>query len=139
MIDKWKNKSIWGEFMKDDELFQLTMNLLSFNHDLLHKFEETRKSGVEGDFYKEIKPFSDQLHENLKVWGERAIVWVRYCRPKNLHVNQVESVMDQLEMISVQAFFPQTSRTRFMNTVHSVEYVLKMLLYELEKDYSDTE
>jgi hypothetical protein len=124
--------------MEEDELFQITKKLLSFNHDLLQKFEDTKESGVAGDFYQEIKPFSEQLNESLKVWSEGAKLWIRNCRPKNLHVNQIESVMEQLEMISVQAFFPQTSRTHFLNTVHSVEYVLKKLVSEIEKECKDT-
>ena len=124
--------------MKEDELYQLTKKLLSFNHELLQKFEETKESGVEGDFYQEIKPFSEQLNESLKIWSERAKQWIRNCRPKNLHVNQIESVVEQLEMISVQAFFPQTSRAHFLNTVHSVEYVLKKLVSEIEKECKDT-
>ena len=124
--------------MEEDELFQITKKLLSFNHDLLQKFEETKESGVEGDFYQEIKPFSEQLNESLKIWSEGAKFWIRNCRPKNLHVNQIESVVEQLEMISVQAFFPQTSRAHFLNTVHSVEYVLKKLVSEIEKECKDT-
>lgn len=125
--------------MQDEELVKITNKLLSFNHDLLQKFKETKESGVEGDFYQEIKPFSDQLNETLKIWGERAKLWIRNGRPKNLHVKQIESVMEQFEMISVQAFFPQTSRTHFLNTVHSVEYVLKSLLSEIERECENTE
>jgi hypothetical protein len=121
------------ERMKNTEIYLLTKKLLSFNHEIMQKFEETKESGMEGDFYREIKPFSDLIKGSLENWSEKAIIWIRDFHPKNLHAKQIESVIDQLEMISVQAFFPQTSRARFVNTANSVEYVLKTLLLEIEK------
>ena len=120
--------------MQDQELIDLTEKLLGCNEEIMQKFEETKQTEIAGDFYREVKPFVDRVKEIMDQWEEKVIAWITNCRPRNLHVNQIESVKEQLEMIAVQAFFPQTSRTRFLNTVHSVDYVLKTILLEIEKD-----
>jgi Bacterial domain of unknown function (DUF1798) len=121
--------------MKNQELIYLTKKLLGYHNEILKKFEETKDTGVEGDFFQEVKPFSNQVKDIMDRWKVEVTAWIGIRHPRNIHVQQVESVVEQLEMIAVQAFFVQTSRTRFLNTANSVEYVLTAILLEAENDH----
>lgn len=84
-------------------------------------------SGEKGDFFTQVKPFADEVKEVVDHWRKESAAWIKENRPKNLHATQIESAAEQMEMISVQAFFPETSRTRFINYLQSVRYVLTVL------------
>ena len=127
-----------GGRMKNQELVYLTKKLLGYHKDILKKFEETRETGREGDFFQEVMPFSDQVKDTMDRWKKEVLIWIGIRQPRNIHVQQIESVIEQLEMIAIQAFFVQTSRTRFINTASSVEYVLTAVLLEAESDHKES-
>ncbi|MCQ6273918.1 YppE family protein [Bacillus sp. V3B] len=120
--------------MKNQELIYLTKKLLGYHGEILKKFEATKEAKIEGDFFQEVRPFSNEVKDIMDQWLVEVIAWINTCRPRNIHAQQMDSVVEQLGMIAVQAFFPQTSRTRFINTAQSVEYVLTAVLLETEKD-----
>lgn len=113
-------------------LLTLTKKLLDYMEFISKKYDEVKISGVRGDFFTEVKPFADEVKEINDKWAELAASWIELNRPKNLHVKQIESSTEQIEMLSVQAFFPETSKTRFVNYVQSVRFVLTSLIAQLE-------
>lgn len=121
-----------GGRMKNQELIYLTKKLLGYHSEIMKKFEETKEIRIEGDFFQEVMPFSNQVKDTMDLWKREVMTWITNRRPKNIHAQQIDSTIEQLEMITVQAFFPQTSRTRFIHTAHSVEYVLTAVLFEIE-------
>ena len=103
------------------------------NTERAHKrFELSKQEGVRGDFHTEIKPFADEVKETALQWKEAATKWVNENKPKNLHTNQIETAADYLEVISVQAFFPETSKKRFLDQVQSVDYILQSMILAIE-------
>jgi hypothetical protein len=114
-------------------LKQLTSELLEMNGEVLRIYKETRERGEEGDFYKEVKPFADQAKEKIDHWQEMALKWMKEERPKNLHPSQIINTAENLEMISIQAFFPKASYSRFISHSQSVHYVLKTALDQLSE------
>lgn len=124
--------------MNNQELIYLTKKLLGYYDEILSKFEETKETEIEGDFFQEVMPFSNQVKDIMDRWKEAVLAWIITWHPKNIHVQQIDSIREHMEMIAVQAFFPQTSRTRFMNTAHSVEYVLTAVLHELENNHLES-
>ncbi|MDP4171571.1 MAG: YppE family protein [Bacillota bacterium] len=114
-------------------LIELTENLLFFTRDMKKQFDQTRENGKDGDFFTEVKPFSDKVKEINDQWMVEAIQWVKEEKPKNFHSNQIDSAYEQIEQISIQSFFVKTSKSRFIQTSTSIEYVLNLILSYAEK------
>lgn len=118
------------------ELISLTNELLNYISDMSERYEMARESGKPGDFYKEVKPFADEVKRINDLWKNKATDWIHANRPKNLFVQQVESTYEHIGTVSVQAFFPETSKTRFINLISSSKYVLNQLLGALKEEMS---
>jgi hypothetical protein len=114
--------------------FLLTEKLLTINEELSLRFEETKSAGKEPDFYVEVVPYTNEVKKWNDEWLDIAIKWLDEKRPKHIHLNQITSTHDHLEQISVQAFFPSTSRKRFIDSNRAVEYVLKSILLEANNE-----
>ncbi|MGG7617979.1 YppE family protein [Robertmurraya sp. GLU-23] len=108
-------------------LEQLNERLYGYTKEIEDTFLSVKMSGEKGDFFTQVKPFADEVKEVVDHWRKESVAWIGENRPKNLHIAQIESAAEQMEMISVQAFFPETSRTRFINYLQSVRYVLTVL------------
>jgi len=97
-------------------------------------FEETKQSGVEGDFYQTVKPFVDEVHLFLDEWEKEVTDWVRSERPKNIFIPNILAAKENFKEIVVQAFYPKTSYKRFKEHVHSIHYILEKVLFEVNKN-----
>lgn len=116
-----------------NDIIELSETLLEKVEESHKRFQLSKETGVRGDFHTEVKPFADKVKGAADSWRESASRWVRENEPKNLHVNQIETAADYLEVISVQAFFPETSKKRFLDQIQSVEYILNSLIFAIEK------
>ncbi|MBS8264649.1 DUF1798 family protein [Mesobacillus boroniphilus] len=116
----------------ENNILTLSKKLL-VNVETAHKrFQHSKEEGVRGDFHTEVKPFADEVKLAADAWREIAAQWVKSNRPKNLHANQIETAADYLEVISVQAFFPETSKKRFLDQLQSVEFILNSMIIAVE-------
>lgn len=115
-----------------DRLYSLTLELLDYTDRFSEKFESTKISQMKGDFFTEVKPFADKVRGLNEEWRELAVTWISENRPKHLHEKQIDSSSEQIDLLSVQAFYPDTSRTRFINYLQSVRYILNTLIQRLE-------
>ncbi|KOP83201.1 YppE family protein [Cytobacillus solani] len=119
--------------MKDyKELLQLTQKLLSYVDTLSLKYIQVRETGESGDFFGEVKPFADEVKEVNDEWKKQAYEWIKDVGPKNLYHQQIDSASEHIETISVQAFFPNTSRSRFNDVVASAKFILTSIIHEIE-------
>ncbi|WP_102274791.1 YppE family protein [Cytobacillus massiliigabonensis] len=119
--------------MKDYyELLQLTKKLLSYADTLLMKYLEVRETGKSGDFFGEVKPFADEVKEVNDAWKKEAYEWIKDVRPKNIYNQQIDSAYEHIETISVQAFFPNTSRSRFNDVIASAKFILTTIIHGIE-------
>lgn len=114
-------------------LINLNERLYEYTRDIENKFLSVKLSGEKGDFLTEVKPFADEVQVISEHWKKEATAWITKNRPRNLHESQIDSAAEQIEMISVQSFFPETSRTRFINYLQSVRFVLTLLRANLDK------
>ncbi|WP_391559029.1 YppE family protein [Robertmurraya sp.] len=114
-------------------LGHLNERLYEYTKEIEDTFLSVKMSGEKGDFFTKVKPFADEVKEVVDRWKMESASWIEENRPKNLHATQIESAAEQMEMISVQAFFPETSRTRFINYLQSVRYVLTILRANINK------
>lgn len=111
--------------MAHDRLLELTEKLLKDLAFLRRKFEEVRTTGEKGDFFKDVKPFADEIDGRKEEWKSLVLRWLKEMKPANLHENQIVSVCEQIETLSVQAFYPETSRKRFLDSYRSALYILQ--------------
>lgn len=114
------------------EIKALSIELLEELSTMLESYHSRRETGIKGDFFTEVKPYADSLNAKVGKWRVLSIKWVEEVKPKHLHTAQIQSAADQLEQLSVQAFFPETSLSRFTQTSQSVKYILNQIL-ELTK------
>jgi hypothetical protein len=121
----------------EKELVNKTTRLLSYIEKALHRFEQAKSSGEKGDFYKEVKPFADTVKEEVEIWRIEASDWLSNHPHRNLHARQILSTAENIEMVSIQAFFPETSRKRFIGHIQSIDFVLKSLLKVLERSLEE--
>ncbi|TCN23084.1 YppE family protein [Mesobacillus foraminis] len=121
----------------EKELMIKTKRLLSYNEKALLRFEQAKASGEKGDFYKEVKPFADNVKEEAEIWRKEASDWLMKHPQRNLHTRQILSAAENIEMVSIQAFFPETSRKRFIGHIQSIEFVLNSFLKALERIIED--
>lgn len=122
--------------MEYGQLKEMTSGLLECNRRAAESFQRCRATGKQGDFYTEVKPFADKVKALSEEWEPKAVKWVTDIRPKNLHPLQIKNTAENLQMVSIRAFFPDTSIKRFKSHIQSIEYVLERILEEIEKSKS---
>ncbi|MBS4176599.1 YppE family protein [Lederbergia citrea] len=118
--------------METEELRQLTSKLLNYNQEAYNSFIQCRETGEKGDFYTEVKPFADNVKYCCDEWEPAASAWVIANKPKNLYPMQIKNTAENMQMVSVRAFFPETSLKKFNSHIQSIDFVLRHLLDELE-------
>ncbi|GAA0347970.1 hypothetical protein GCM10008967_42870 [Bacillus carboniphilus] len=111
----------------EQKLLKLTDELIQNTETIKATFAEVKQANEKRDFYKEVKPFADQVKILLDEWEPLAIKWLKEHSVKNVHPQQIAHTTENLDMISIQCFFPETSLKRFRHYAESVEYVLKSL------------
>jgi hypothetical protein len=81
-----------------------------------------------------VKPFCDRVKAVCDEWLPLAGEWVDAHHPKHLHAIQLQHTAENLQMVSVRAFYPESSRKQMINHLHSVDYVLRRLEEELQNE-----
>ncbi|MEH7093427.1 YppE family protein [Neobacillus vireti] len=115
-----------------DEILELTEKLLHYNEQFLKIYREGRETELTHDFYNEIKPFADEVKEINDKWNRAMKKWLPTANTLHLHLKQIDTTSAHIEQISVQSFFPETSKSRFLNTQRSVEFVLAEVIKEVK-------
>lgn len=116
-----------------ERIVALAEKLLQYNRLFLNYYKEVRQEQKAKDFYQTVKPFADEVKSVNDAWKIDMTLWLKENSPKRLNMNQVNSTSDQIEQLSVQAFFPQTSKSRFLNTQRTIEFFLTEVLLELSQ------
>jgi hypothetical protein len=116
-----------------EEILQLTKKLQNYNHLFMKYYEEAREKGITHDFHEVIKPFANEVKGVMDEWSTLMKNWLQNNPQKHLHFKQIDTTSEHIEQLSIQAFFPKTSRSRFLNANRTVEYFLLEIIKELEK------
>ncbi|MFD2445817.1 YppE family protein [Bacillus sp. CGMCC 1.16607] len=116
----------------EKQLFITTNKLLNLIEKGKEHFEKAKTSGKEGDFFTEVKPFSDIVKITADEWLDVAIRWIQIRNPKYINQKQLETTYDHLEKISIQSFYPNTSRKIFLSSIQSSQFVLQSIIQFLE-------
>jgi len=115
-----------------DEILELTEKLLHYNELFLKNYRKGRETGITHDFYNEIKPFADEVKEINDKWNRAMKKWLPTANTLHLHLTQIDTTSAHIDQISVQSFFPETSKSRFLNMQRSVEFVLAEVIKEVK-------
>jgi hypothetical protein len=124
--------------VQENSLLRMTEMLLEYVEISDSRYKKVKESGEKGDFYNEVKPFADEVKSINDRWKEEARKWISIHKPRNLYSQQIDSAAEHIEMVSIQSFFPDASRTRFINYVNSAVYVLKQLIILLREEKKGT-
>ncbi|MGE7694266.1 YppE family protein [Lysinibacillus sp. NPDC094177] len=118
-------------------LIQQTSELIDECEKCVVRFWQMREEDRTPDFFAEVKPHADVIHQLLKEWQLEANIWIQKNRPKYMHTQQIASAVESMEQFVVQSFYKETSKKRFLDAIHSVSYTLKIferLVKEIETD-----
>lgn len=118
--------------MESGSLKEQTKELLSYLEEIETIFRDVKEKGEGKDFFTVVKPYAEKVSKRLDEWKKEGQEWIRRESPQNFHQKQIEAVYDQLELLSVQAFYPTTSKKRFFDYYRTVRYNLLTLIELLE-------
>jgi hypothetical protein len=116
-----------------EEIMNLTKRLLNYNHSFMDYYLDARENGTSHDFHEVIKPFANEVKTVAQKWGSLMQSWLVNNPQKHLHLKQIDTTLEHIDQLSIQAFFPKTSRSRFINANRTVEFFLLEIVKELEK------
>ncbi|QFT89356.1 hypothetical protein FIU87_11925 [Bacillus sp. THAF10] len=111
-----------------NELISITEKLCTFINKIEMCFEKTQQRKEEPDFFATVKPFADDVYQTVKAWEDASKKWITSQRPKNIHIQQIDSTVENINMVSVQCFYPDTKSKRFKGMIQSIHYVLEDIL-----------
>lgn len=116
----------------DTHLEELTKSLLGYIENGKEQFEKSKSSGIEGDFFLDVKPFADLVKSTLDEWIVLATKWVQAEKPSFINEKQLETTYDHIEKISIQSFYPKTSRKLYLSSFQSAQFVLQSICTSLQ-------
>ncbi|WML45073.1 DUF1798 family protein [Neobacillus sp. PS3-40] len=117
----------------EKQIILLTEKLLHYNELFLQYFEAGREELMKIDFHEVVKPFANEVKAINDEWRILLKRWITENSPNHFKSSQVDSTYEQIEGLSIQAFFPETSKTRFLNSNRTIDYFLTGIMKELTK------
>lgn len=114
-------------------LIQQTSILIDECEKCVARFWQMREEDRAPDFFTEVKPHADAIHQLLKEWQQEANNWIQQNRPKYMHTGQIASAVESMEQFVVQSFYKETSKKRFLDATHSTSFTLNNF-YRLVKE-----
>jgi len=115
------------------EILEVTEKLLQYNRLFIYYYQEGREKGIKYDFHEVVKPFADEVKAINDRWKNAMKKWLPSTNNKHLHLKQIDTTAEHIEQLSIQSFFPETSKARFLNSHRTVEYFLLEILKEVKK------
>lgn len=115
-------------------LLELTKDLSTYNLQAEEQFLNfTKNDNYTVDFYNEVKPFADKVHQTADEWKTLALEWVKLNNPTHLFTHQIEDTYDNLFSSAVTAFQSRTRKRKFLQTISSISYILDLIIQEIEQ------
>lgn len=122
-----------GERIMNEELEELTRRLLDIIEIGREQFEKSKITGIQGDFFLEVKPFADIVKGILDKWIDIVTKWILLEKPLFINEKQIQTTYEHIENISIQSYYPKTSRKLFISSYQSAQFVLQSILHHMEK------
>ncbi|MBE4910240.1 YppE family protein [Bacillus luteolus] len=120
--------------MINNDLIALTNNLLERAEESIHRLESVKgNEDYEPDFFGEVKPYADEVHATLDKWRELTLTWIQKENPKYLYKLQIDTAIENIELLIVQSFYKDTREKRAKETYQSIVYTLKSILDQIHQ------
>jgi len=108
----------------DNEVRELTKQILMELDKIEENFIKAKASEQEPDFFQTVKPYADGIFATVEKWESIVKNWILTDKPKYIHVQQIDSTVENINMVAVQCFYPDTREKRFKGMLQSIRYVL---------------
>ena len=115
------------------QLIEQTTKLVTECDEAINRFYKMRELDAVPDFFEQVKPYADELHEFIGQWQQLAHMWIADNKPKYMHRIQIDNAVDAMEQFIVQSFYKETSKKRFIQSVQSVHYTLTTFIRYLKE------
>ncbi|MBO8177444.1 MAG: YppE family protein [Bacillus sp. (in: Bacteria)] len=119
--------------MESNQLHYLTEQLINACAKMEAIFTEVKRTDEQRDFFHEVKPFADNVHQLLAQWNDLALPWVQQYRPKHIFPQQLITTKEHMEKLAVEVFYPTSSWKRLKSTLQSCLYILHRVKEALER------
>ena len=97
------------------------------------RFMQFREDAYEPDFFTEVKPYADRIHNMLLEWQQQAEQFIMRARPKYVHEVQIANAVEQIDQFVVQSFYIKTSKKRLYQSIQAAKYTCETLLSALRE------
>ena len=114
-----------------------TSQLIDECEQCISRFYEMREQNAVPDFFQDVKPHADRLHVFLHHWQQHAYTWIQQYKPKYIHPRQIDAATEAMNQFIVQSYYKETSKKRFLQSIHAVLYTLQTLLRAIEEAKSE--
>lgn len=116
-------------------------DIVSLTKDLLEKIEASilrlksikEMEEYDPDFFGEVKPYADKVHITLDTWRELTLEWIKEEKPKYLYQLQIDTAIENIELLVVQSFYKDTREKRAKEMYQSIVYTLTAILDKIEQ------
>lgn len=109
-------------------LLKQTETLLQESEECKSRFFKMREENLSPDFFQDVKPHADYIQQLLQQWRQNVLLWIKDNHPKYIYEQQIDSVVEGMNQVVVQSFYKETSKKRFLQLIHSIQYTLTLLL-----------
>ncbi|WZY01477.1 YppE family protein [Bacillus sp. FSL W7-1360] len=116
--------------MKGQTLKEVTTTLLTLTKEAESYYIEVVKQdpNYEVDFWGRVKPFADQVQPLAQRWLPLASALLLQAKPRDLHIQQLEQTVENLDVVAIKSFYPSSGMKRQRETFKAVRYVLEEIL-----------
>lgn len=109
-------------------LQQITTQLYEECDNSWARFMQFREQAYEPDFFNEVRPYANQIHELLNDWQLQAEQFIAVHHPKYVHMVQINNAAEQIDQFVVQSFYIKTSKKRLYQSIQAAKYTCETLL-----------
>ncbi len=108
-------------------LLKRTDIVKDWNRQAEEHFQTYRIGGATADFYDDVKPFVEQVMQDLENWVPDVLKFLEMAKPAYVHAQQIDQLAENVEMVAVTCFQQDTKKKRFREQVKSIDYTLEMV------------
>ncbi|QOR65227.1 YppE family protein [Cytobacillus suaedae] len=120
--------------MNNKDLVALTNHLLEKAEESIQRLVSIKgREDYEPDFFGEVKPYADEVHVTLDQWRELTLTWIQKEKPKYLYKLQIDTAIENIELLIVQSFYKDTREKRAKEMYQSIVYTLKSILDQIHQ------
>ena len=118
--------------MAKKEALDATAELLTAQNEIEQLYEKTKENKIEYDFYKDIEPYVNEIHEKIRTWESLVVEEVAARNIRYFGKKQIEQVCSNTGELAIQAFHYTTSYKRFKDHYQSTKFLLTSISKKLD-------